>query len=93
MSYGKIREYMFAALVARTDIDLIALDKGNVSERKVVDLLIGKTEEYANFGFSFIQEKMEVNPNYFFNETAFLRVFLSFLNDGKEDVDEPLEEL
>lgn len=92
MSYGKIREYMFAALVARTDIDLIALDKGKITERKAVDQLIGKMEEYANFGFSFIQEKMEVNPNFFFNETAFLRVFLSFLDADKEG-EEPLEEL
>lgn len=56
-SYGKIREYIFAALVARTDIDLIALDKGEISVKKVVDQLMDKMEQYANFGFSYMQEK------------------------------------
>lgn len=37
--------------------------------------------------------KMEVDPNYFFKETAFLHTFLSFLNqDGNID-EEQLEEL
>mgnify|MGYP003401403531 len=37
-------------------------------------------------------EKMEEDPNYFFKETAFLKLFLSFLNDKKED-EEQLEEI
>lgn len=84
--YPRLREYMFAALIARTDIDFIALDKGEITQRKVVDDLITKMEEYANFGFDYIQDKLEDNPNYFFKETAFLRVFLGFLN--KEDEEE-----
>ena len=76
---------MFAALVAKTDIDLIALDKGEITARKVVDQLIDKMEQYANFGFSYIYEKMEEDSNYFFKETAFLKLFLSFLNDKNED--------
>ena len=76
---------MFAALIARTDIDFIALDKGEITQRKVVDDLIAKMEEYANFGFDFMQEKLEENPNYFFKETAFLRVFLDFLKKDEED--------
>ena len=28
---------------------------------------------------------MEEDPNYFFKETVFLKLFLSFLNDKKED--------
>lgn len=34
-----------------TDIDLIALDKGEISVKKVVDQLMDKMEQYANFGF------------------------------------------
>lgn len=79
-SYGKIRNYIFAALVAKTDIDFVALDKGEITVRKVVDDLICTMEEYANFGFDFITEKMEDDPDYFFKETAFLRVFLQFIN-------------
>ena len=84
-SYGRIREYMFAALIARTDIDFIALDKGEITPRKVVDMLIDKMEQYANFGFDYIQEKLEENPNHFFKESAFLRVFLEFLNKNEEE--------
>ena len=91
-SYGEIRQFIFAALVAKTDIDLIALDKGEITARKVVDQLVDKMEQYANFGFSYIYEKMEEDPNYFFKETAFLKLFLSFLNDKKED-EEQLEEI
>ena len=75
-SYGEIRKFIFAALVAKTDIDLIALDKGEITPRKVVDQLIDKMEQYANFGFSYIYEKMEEDPNHFFRETAFLHLFL-----------------
>lgn len=92
-SYDKIQRFMFAALVARTDIDLIALDKGQTTVRKVVDMLMDKMEQYANFGFSFISEKMEDDPNYFFKETAFLHLFLSFLKKDEEEGDEELEDL
>ena len=92
-SYGKIREYIFAALIARTDIDLIALDKGEITARSVVDKLITKMEQYANFGFDYIEEQLENDPNYFFKESAFLRVFTSFLveeeNTATESSDEP----
>lgn len=90
-AYPRIREYMFAALIARTDIDLIALDKGEITPRAVVDKMMDKMEEYANFGFSYIQEKLEDDPNYFFKETAFLTVFQSFLNkeEVQLDSDEP----
>jgi len=86
-SYGKIRDFMFAALVAKTDIDLIALDKGEVSARNIVDDLITKMEQYANFGFDYIEEQLENDPNYFFKESAFLRVFTSFLTLEKESKD------
>lgn len=89
-SYGEIRKYIFAALVARTDIDFIALDKGELSVRKAVDMLIDKMERYANFGFDYMQEQMEQDPNYFFKETAFLRLFLSFI--GKKNKEDDAEE-
>lgn len=91
-SYEKLQKFIFAALVARTDVDFIALDKGKITVRKAVDQLIEKMEQYANFGFSFIAEKMENDPNFFFKETAFLHLFLSFLND-KAESDEAIEEL
>ena len=47
----------------------------------------------AQRGFSYMQEKMEVDPNYFFKETAFLHTFLSFLNQDGNNDEEQLEEL
>lgn len=91
--YEKLQKFIFAALIARTDVDYLSLDKGDITCRKVVDLLVDKMEQYANFGFSYITEKMEEDPNCFFKETAFLRLFLSFLKkEGTED-DTELEEL
>lgn len=93
VSYPNIRKYMFAALVAKTDIDFIALDKGEFTARKAVDKLMETMEEFINWGLDFMTEKMEDNPNYFFKETAFLRVFMDFLEPEslatKVDIDEP----
>ena len=88
--YPKLREYIFTALIAKTDIDFIALDKGEITVRKTVDMLIQTMEEYANWGFNFIADKMIDNPNHFYSETAFLEVFLSFnVADVINDEDEP----
>lgn len=93
-SYPKFREYIFTALVARTDIDFIALDKGELSLRKAVDILIQTMEEYANYGFHFIKEKGEDIPNFFYKEDAFLSVFLTFdatVPESTDDTPEPLD--
>ena len=89
--YPKIRDYIFAALIARTDIDFIALDKGEIPTKKAVDMLIQTMEEYANWGFRFIKETNEDNPNYFFKEDAFLGIFLKFnaSSQKKSYKDEP----
>ncbi len=76
--YPKLREYIFIALVSRTDIDFIALDRDEITARKAVDLLMQTMEEYANWGFNLIEDKMIDNPNHFYSETAFLEIFLSF---------------
>lgn len=86
-TYGAIRDYIFAALIAKTDIDLIALDKGDpkVTPRKVVDALVEKMEEYANFGLYYMEEQLIDNPDYFFRDKAFLRLFLQFIPQQKEE--------
>lgn len=91
--YPKLREYIFVSLIARTDIDLIALDKGELSERKAVDMLMQTMEEYANFGFHLIEDKLIDDANCFYSEMAFLEMFLSFetthLETQTEEEDEP----
>lgn len=77
-AYPKLREYIFTALVARADVDFIALDKGDITARKAVDILMQTMEEYANWGFHFIEDKMIDNPNWIYSETSFLDVFLAF---------------
>lgn len=58
-------------------------------------MLIQTMEEYANWGFHFMEDKLIDAPNYFFRETAFLEVFLAFdASVGEnivEDEPEPLD--
>ena len=87
-AYPKLREYIFTALVARTDIDFIALEKGEMTSRKAVDMLMQTMEEYANWGFHFMEDKLTDDPNYFYRETAFLEMFLAFDVSVAESTDE-----
>ena len=87
-AYPKLREYIFTALIARTDIDFIALEKGEMTSRKAVDMLMKTMEEYANWGFHFMEDKLTGDSNYFFRETAFLEVFLAFDASVTESTDE-----
>ncbi|MEJ5051010.1 hypothetical protein WH221_14365 [Chryseobacterium culicis] len=70
--FTKIQEYIFIALMAKTDIDLIALDKGEVSEDQVIKDLITTMESYTNGGLTLIKEKLEDNPGYLINPTSYL---------------------
>ena len=87
-AYPKLREHIFTALVARTDIDFIALEKGEITTNKAVSMLMQTMEEYANWGFHFMEDKLTDDPNYFYRETAFLEVFLAFDASVTESVDE-----
>lgn len=75
-SFSDLQEYMFVALVAKTDIDLIALDKGEIKVEKVVRQLIHTMESYTNGGLTLLQEKGEENPNYHLVPDAFLKLIL-----------------
>lgn len=95
--YSKLRDYIFAALVARTDFDIIALEKGDVSERVVVDALMTTMEEYANYGFYYMEEMVEDNSDCFFKNGAFLQMFIPFYKtdstqeEGEDDGPESLD--
>jgi hypothetical protein len=90
-AYPRLREYIFVALVAKTEIDFIALEKGEIKEDDAVKKLINIMEEYANYGFYIMQEKLEENSNYFYKNTSFLDVILAFTKSHKQN--EELEEL
>ncbi|MDR3326981.1 MAG: glycoside hydrolase family 15 [Prevotellaceae bacterium] len=90
-AYPRLREYIFTSLIAKTDLDLIALEKGEITERKAVDYLIDTMEQYANYGFYTIEDKMKDNPNYFYKNTGFLDMILDLVQPT--NVDEDIEEL
>ena len=94
-AYPKLREYIFTALVAKTDeFDLVDLEKAEVTERKAVDSLINTMEEYANHGFHVMKEKLLENPNYFFKNTGFLDIILDLVSSPeKNDMFDVIEEL
>ena len=86
-AYSGLRSYIFIALVARTDIDWIALDKGDIKVSTVVTSLIETMEEYANYGFSVMEEKLKEDPGYFFSHRSFLDIFLQLTNKNLVDDD------
>ena len=87
-SYKKIQEYMFAALVAKTDIDFISLEKGEISVNDAANSLKNKMEEYANYGFHYLEEMLEDDPNSLFKDSAFLKIFTSFICKDDEEKDD-----
>lgn len=94
-AYSGLRSYIFIALVAKTDIDWIALDKGDIKVNAVVTSLVETMEEYANYGFSVMEEKLKEDSGYFFSHRSFLDIFLQLTNKQVEECnqDTELEEL
>lgn len=92
--YSIIQKYIFAALVARSDVDFIALDQDKITARKAVDILITTMEEYANFGFDYMEDKMLDNTDHFFRNSAFLDTFLSLaITKNEIEKDDDVESL
>lgn len=93
-AYPKLREYIFTALLAKTDeLDLIALEKGSISVNQAIDMLKDTMEQFANYGFYTIEEKMKDNPNFFFKTTGFLDLILNWVVKPANNTSEELEEL
>ena len=74
--FTNLQENIFIALVAKTDLDLIDLEKGELDEDKAVKLILKTMESYTNGGLILIKEKLEENPNYFLQPTSFLNLIL-----------------
>lgn len=74
--FTNLQENMFIALVAKSDIDLVALEKGELKEDYAVKALIKTLESYTNGGLILIKEKLEENPNYFLHPNSFLDMIL-----------------
>jgi hypothetical protein len=76
-SFTELQEYMFVALVAKTEIDFISLEKGEIDVKKVVKQLIHTMESYTNGGLILLEEKGEENSNYHLTSTAFLDLIVA----------------
>lgn len=74
--FTNLQENIFLALVAKSDVDLIALEKGEIKEDDVVKALIHTMESYTNGGLILIKEKIDENPNYFLQAPSFLNMIL-----------------
>ena len=74
--FTNLQENIFLSLIAKTNIDFLALEKGEVKEEEVVRALIQTMESYTNGGLILIKEKIEENPNYFLQPTSFLNMIL-----------------
>jgi hypothetical protein len=74
--FTNLQENMFIAVMTKTDVDLIALEKGELDEDDAVKALIKTMESFTNGGLILIKEKLEENPNYFLQPTSFLDMIL-----------------
>jgi len=74
--FTNVQENMFIALLAKTDIDIVALEKGELDEDDAVKSLIKTMESFTNGGLILIKEKLEENPNYLLQPTSFLNMIL-----------------
>lgn len=79
--FTNLQQNIFIALIAKTDIDLVKLEKGELDEDEVVKALIKSMESFTNGGLIMIKEKWEKNPNYFLQPTSFLNLILETLKD------------
>lgn len=92
-AYPRLREYIYTALITRCDsLDLIALEKGDLTIKQATDMLIDLMEQYANFGFYVMLDKLEDDPNYFYKHTGFLDLILDIVKPNHIQ-DEVIENL
>jgi len=74
--FTSLQENIFIALVAKTELDILALEKGEKDEDEIVKQLIYTMESYTNGGLILIKEKIDENSNYFLHPTSFLDMIL-----------------
>ena len=71
-TYTQIQKYVFAALIAKSEIDLLAIDRGDMSVQDGVSILMKTLSEYVNGGFYLMRDKMSSIPDYFDGQQSFL---------------------
>jgi hypothetical protein len=79
--FTNIQENIFIALLAKTNINLVELEKGELNEDEAVKALTKTMESYTNGGLILLKEKIENNANYFLQPTSFLNMILESENN------------
>lgn len=74
--FTHLQENIYISLIAKAEVDLIALEKGTINDEEVVKVLIETMESYTNGGLILIKEKIDENPNYFLQAPSFLKMIL-----------------
>lgn len=77
-SYRILQKYIFTALVAKSDVDLIALDKGDIDTKSVCDVLMTTLNEYANSGLYLMKQQIDKKPDCFFENRGLLEFIRNF---------------
>lgn len=92
-AYSKLRDYMFAACIARTDIDLLALERGDVPVSAAVSAMLSTMDEYANYGLHQLLYKLDDDKHFFTNNTSFLNIFIPLFKElNKAHIDDMSED-
>lgn len=86
-AYTRLREYIFMAAIARTDIDLLALERGEIQISNAISSLITTMDEYANYGFHVLLGKLEEDKHFFTKNMAFLQVFMPLFKELNKSED------
>jgi hypothetical protein len=74
--YTILQEFIFSSLIAKTDIDFISLDKGEVEIEKVIKDLINTFESYTNGGLLILKRNYDENPSCVLKSTFLLDLIL-----------------
>lgn len=85
--YSKLRDYLFAACIARTDIDLLALERNDISASAAVTAMITTMDEYANYGLHQLLDKLEEDKHFFTNNSSFLSIFIPLFKELNQSED------
>lgn len=89
-AYSGLRSYIFMALVAKTDVDWIAVDRGDIKVSSAISKMMETMEEYINYGLYIMEDKLNEDKSYFFSNRSFLDMFLQ-LTDKEEKEEGPVD--
>lgn len=78
-SYTILQKYIFVALVAKSNIDLLALDKGEMGAEEACDELMSTLNEFANMGFYLMHNEMNRHLGLFFENEGLLKFLKNFV--------------